>query len=282
MMRYLVNGIDKNTVSINDRGFQYGDGLFETIMVEKGRTIFLTEHFDRLDKGCSILGFPSIDRECFKNEIASLISSSEFGVLKIILTRGESERGFLSPPNINVTRVLSFSESLETKVHSLKKMNITLCETRLSQQPLLAGLKHLNQLERVLARSEWRQSDITEGLMLDGDNHVIEGTMSNIFIVKAGVINTSNLTQSGVKGIIRDVIIEQAQSLDIECKITTITLDDVLSADEVFMTNSIMLLQTVAKFMYKKRVVEFEEGPVAALMHDELCKNVIFQSGVTL
>ncbi|PCI68794.1 MAG: aminodeoxychorismate lyase [Piscirickettsiaceae bacterium] len=279
-MKYLVNGIDEATISINDRGFQYGDGLFETIMVEKGRAIFLTEHFDRLDKGCDVLGFPAVDRKRLKGEMMSLISSSEFGVLKIILSRGQSERGFLSPRNPDITRVLSFSKSAVSNVQSLKQMNITLCETRLSQQPLLAGLKHLNQLERVLARSEWRQPDITDGLMLDRDEHVIEGTMSNVFIVKDGVIKTTDLSQAGVKGVIRDVIIRQARVLDIECEVVFLTLDDVLNADEVFMTNSIMLLQSVAKFMYKKRVVEFEEGAVAIMMHDVLRKNVVTQSGV--
>jgi 4-amino-4-deoxychorismate lyase len=113
------------------------------------------------------------------------------------------------------------------------------CATRLSNQPLLAGLKHLNRLEQVIARSEWQDTDHAEGLMLDRVGRVIEGVFSNLFLVRAGVLITADLKRCGVAGVMRAELLFQAESLGIPTQITDISLDQLQWADEVFVCNSV-------------------------------------------
>jgi len=280
MTDYLVNGKAGGLISVQDRGFQYGDGLFETMLVENGNALFLSEHLDRLSYGCNVLAFPSIDRKLLEREVNEIVSNNQFGVLKIMLSRGESERGFLIPDKPKITRVVTFSSSLKSHMDvKLQHVNITLCKTRLSQQPLLAGIKHLNQLERVLARSEWKDTTVSEGLMLDNEGHVIEGTMSNVFVVKEGVIKTSDLNYAGVKGIMRDFILKRATEQGYDCQVTNLTLDDVLNADEVFITNSLILLKTVAKLTFLNRTATYVEGPVSPIMYGAIRDEILARHG---
>ncbi|HIF17533.1 MAG TPA: aminodeoxychorismate lyase [Cycloclasticus sp.] len=246
-VKMLINGQADGLISPLDRGFQYGDGLFETILVESGNAVFLSAHLTRLQKGCVVLGFPATDIRLIEREIAQLIGHHEYGVIKIILSRGVGERGFLPPNMPSVTRVISFSAADKGIATSLLAINLTLCKTRLSKQPLLAGIKHLNQLERVLARTELRRIEQVEGLMLDTDGAVIEGTMSNLFMVKDDILITPNLDNCGVSGVIRKMLIEQAQTDKIVCKVEALTLNDIKDADEVFVTNSLMPIRSVTE-----------------------------------
>lgn len=241
----LINGKIDGVISPLDRGFQYGDGLFETILVESGRASFLSAHLSRLQKGCVVLGFPVPDMTVIDNEITRLIANHKYGVIKIILSRGLGERGFLPPNKPSITRVITFNSAGKGIAKSLRPINLTLCQTRLSKQPLLAGIKHLNQLERVLARTELGELGQVEGLMLDTDGAVIEGTMSNLFIVKNDVLITPKLDNCGVSGVIRNMLIEHAQADRIPCKVDVLTLDDLQEAEEIFITNSLMPIRPV-------------------------------------
>ncbi|MEH6504038.1 MAG: aminodeoxychorismate lyase [Cycloclasticus sp.] len=243
--KLLINGEYRESISPLDRGFQYGDGLFETILVQSACPVFLAEHLDRLQKGCDVLGFPAVDRELISNELTSLINGQQHGLLKIVLSRGVGERGFLPPESPTVTRVVSFSPSNDAVNHALTSLALIQCETRLSRQPVLAGIKHLNQLERVLARRELGHSSAVEGLMLDTDGNVIEGTMSNLFIVKNDVLMTPKLDNSGVLGVIRCFLIQRAKQDGIDCKELELSLDDIKNADEIFMTNSLMPVSAI-------------------------------------
>ena len=141
-----------------------------------------------------------------------------------------------------------------------------LCQTRLAPQPLLAGLKHLNRLEQVLARDEWRAADIHEGVMCDSDGNVIEGVMSNLFLVRDGTLLTPDLSNCGVAGIIRQVVLEIAQALDIETNIGPITGADLNRADELFVTNSVIGLWPV-KALEARR---FDVGRISRTIAAEL------------
>jgi 4-amino-4-deoxychorismate lyase len=107
-------------------------------------------------------------------------------------------------------------------------------------QPALAGVKHLNRLENVLARAEWRDPEIAEGLLCDTDDNVIGGTMSNLFIARRGQLITPDLTRCGVAGVMRDLVMELAQTHGIPLQVTAIGLDDLFDADEVFVVNSVI------------------------------------------
>lgn len=243
-VKVLINGQASHSVDVLDRGFQYGDGLFETILVEKGCATFLNQHLKRLYKGCSVLGFPVLDEALIRHEILTLLKSSPSGVLKLIVTRGVGERGFLAPTEPLITRVISFNEQ-PTSIHdALTRCSLIHCRTQLSRQPLLAGIKHLNQLERVLARTELADQ-VGEGLMLDVNGKVIEGVMSNLFMVKDDCLITPSLDHSGVAGVIRGFLLEQAKQQGIDYKVKDLTLLELEEADEIFITNSLMPVRAI-------------------------------------
>lgn len=241
----LINGYASDRIDVRDRGFHYGDGLFETIWVESSTPIFLHEHLNRLQRGFDVLGFPALDRPLIQEEIQQVIGGRNHGVLKLILTRGVADRGLLPPEEPCITRVITFSPVVEPIGQHLLSLDLVVCETRLSRQPMLAGIKHLNQLERVLARREFAERQDTEGLMFDQDGIAIEGNMSNLFIVKNGVLKTPKLQHCGVKGIIRDFLIKSAHLDEVNCLQSELSLDDLKSADEIFMTNSLMPIRAV-------------------------------------
>jgi len=237
----LVNGDCREHIEISDRGFQYGDGLFETIAVINGQPVFFDRHMDRLNAGCHRLYIPFPGTELLALEAQNLSQHSSKAVLKLIITRGSGGRGYRQPAAIQPTRVLSlypFPDYPDT----YKEQGITarFCDTRLGLNPGLAGIKHLNRLEQIMARAEWTNPDIQEGIMLDMNEHVIEGTMTNLFYVKNETLYTSSLMLAGVAGIIRGIIMAMASEHGLSSIEHTFTKDELLSADEVFVCNSIV------------------------------------------
>lgn len=232
----LVNGTPQTHIEISDRGFQYGDGLFETITVHNGKAVFLQQHIDRLTAACQRLHIPAPDLDILHAEIKQLCQHVEQSVLKIIITRGSGGRGYRQPDNIQSTRVLSL-HPFPNYPDSYQSQGITarFCDTRLGVNPTLAGMKHLNRLEQVLARAEWNDDRIQEGIMLDINDCVIEGTMSNLFYSKNNQLYTATLTQSGIAGIIRAMIISHESVIEHSYKQA-----DLLAADELFLCNSVI------------------------------------------
>jgi len=240
---YLLNGETKHCIEFSDRGFQYGDGLFETIEVLNGIPVFLNQHLQRLSKGCEKLLIPIPDIEIFRKEAFQLAqsSASKQAVLKLIVTRGSGGRGYRQPEIIHPTRLFSlhpFPDYPES--YKRQGINIRFCNTRLGINPALSGIKHMNRLEQVVARSEWNSSEIQEGLMLDINGNIIEGTMSNIFLVKENVLYTPTIEQCGVEGIVRNIVISEAQKNQVYVVEKTLSKEDIKSADELFVTNSII------------------------------------------
>lgn len=241
---YLLNGKSEHCIEFSDRGFQYGDGLFETIEIKNGSPVFLTQHLQRLFKGCDRLLIPRPNSELIKKEVLQLIQSapeSKQAVLKLMLTRGSGGRGYRQPDTVLATRLLSlhpFPEYPEN--YSLQGINVRFCQSRLGLNPVLAGIKHMNRLEQVIARAEWSDPDIQEGLMLDMNDHVVEGTMTNLFVVKNQVLYTPLIEHCGVEGVIRNILIMLAKRNQIQVVQKTITKEELYSADELFVTNSII------------------------------------------
>ncbi|MDD1613864.1 MAG: aminodeoxychorismate lyase [Methylococcaceae bacterium] len=237
----LVNGECRGHIEISDRGFQYGDGLFETIAVTSGQPVFLGRHIDRLKAGCRRLYIPFPGTELLTFEAQKLSQHSSNAVLKLILTRGSGGRGYRQPDVIQTTRVLSLHPFPDyPDIYKEQGIVARFCDTRLGLNPGLAGIKHLNRLEQVLARAEWTDPDIQEGLMLDMNDHVIEGTMTNLFYVKNETLYTSSLSLAGVAGIMRGIIMAMSSEHDISVIEHTFTKDELLSANEVFVCNSIV------------------------------------------
>ena len=242
-----VNGKPGMQVATTDRGLLYGDGIFETISVHAGKPRFWPRHMARLQTGCHRLGISRVDLAQLRSEVDELLQvAAPTGslILKLIITRGVGQRGYWPDPDAQPTRILQLFEWPPGGADQ-DGIRATLCTLRLGNNPQLAGIKHLNRLEQVLARGEWDDPDIDEGLLLDQEGRVIEGTMSNLFLVKDGLLQTPDLTRCGVAGIMRAVILDRAMAAGIETRVCDLQLDDLYQADELFVCNSLFGIRPI-------------------------------------
>ena len=237
---HLINGSFNEGISPFDRGFAYGDGVFRTLKIEAGKPTHWAMHYQKLVADCATIGIVCPGVDLLQNDIELLFANDEIAVAKIIITRGEGERGYAIPAVSTPTRILikSSMPQYESSYYT-DGVTLHLCETRLSNQPKLAGIKHLNRLENVLARSEWQDEAIFDGLLLDTQDQVIECTMSNIFVRYGDHLLTPDLSQCGVAGITRQRILQMAKSLNLTTQVHTLPLTHLLKADEVLICNSI-------------------------------------------
>ena len=264
----LVNGLKTNQIESNDRGLLYGDGLFETVQILDGKLIFWEQHLARLLNGCDRLKIRRPDENVLFTEARALCDGVDKGVLKLIYTRGCGGRGYRYTETGEPGRILqrhSWPEHPER--YKIAGIRIRLCETRLGHNSLLAGLKHLNRLEQVLGRSEWLDDEgITEGLMADEQGNIIEGTMSNIFYVSKNTLFTPDLSQCGVKGIIRELVIKYANMNNLQIVEKNVSLEELQNADEIFITNSIIGLWPVNVFNER----EYNVGPMSKIIAEHI------------
>lgn len=237
----MINGSASDRIDVADRGLNYGDGLFETIAVRGGAPRFWQRHLQRLAHGCERLGLPAPESQCLASEAAELCVGVERAVLKIIITRGVGGRGYRPPTAAQATRIVAL-HPWPDHPSSYVDNGITarICETRLGHQPLLGGIKHLNRLEQVMARAEWDDVDVIEGVMLNNAGEPVCGTMSNLFVVHGGVLMTPDVSDCGIAGITRQRIIEIAREWGLSCDPARLTLDQLHQADESFVCNSII------------------------------------------
>jgi 4-amino-4-deoxychorismate lyase len=246
----LINGVATNQLPATDRAVQYGDGVFETIAVFNGEPRAWYRHMRRLFVGCAKLGIPQPDTELLAAEATQLYQEHGQGqgrlVLKIIISRGSGGRGYRPLPEVSPTRILAlYAWPEHTREWYNLGIRMHVCETRLACNPALAGIKHLNRIENVLASTEWQDKDITEGLMCNMQDEVIEGTMSNIFAVLDGNLHTPDLSHCGVAGTMRARVIEAAVEQGIKVNERSISLEELYSADELFVCNSILNIVAV-------------------------------------
>ncbi len=240
---FLLNGVKADTLSLQDRGLQYGDGLFETIAVRNHQLEFWQRHMQRLLDGCQRLRISVPDPELLLAEARQLLDGRGDAVLKIIVTRGQDGRGYRATTDSGSkpSRILAVNDLPDYPAdNQANGVVVRYCDTRLGTNPALAGIKHLNRLEQVMARSEWQDEFIFEGLMLAAHGRVTEGTMSNLFFVKAGILHTPDLSHSGVAGIVRDVVLKLARKQQIPVLIGHYNKADFTAADEVFISNSLI------------------------------------------
>jgi len=236
-----VDGAADDCVDASDRGLLYGDGLFETMAVQNGRVSRWARHMTRLLAGCERLGIPVVDTRLLAHEADELLAGNGQGVLKVIVTRGSGGRGYREPDRVVPRRILQLHPRPDFPPAACEAgVAVRMCTTRLSHNPQLAGIKHLNRLEQVLARREWDDPQIAEGLVLDVDGRLVEGTMSNLFVVREQRLLTPDLHHCGVAGIIRSVILELAERESLPAEIRALNATDLLAADEVFLCNSLI------------------------------------------
>lgn len=246
----LINGAPSGRVAVSDRGLQYGDGLFETIAVRNGSPCLWYRHMERLRRGCGVLGLPMPPLDVLLDECLSLIGYQGDGVLKIILTRGSGGRGYLPPVDPTPVRILClypFPDYPPTWQDA--GVAVTLCRMPMSENRRLAGLKHLNRLDQVLARNEVSGDGTVEGLMCDSRGCVIGGTMTNLFLWTDGLLTTPKLDTCGIAGTVRGLVLEEAQRSGIPVRIKDIRLPETGQAQGMFLTNAVAGVWPVRRFL---------------------------------
>ncbi len=233
-MRILVNGAEGDQIAATDRGFQYGDGVFETLRVRNGKPLLWDRHWQRLCRGLDQLRIPAIPETACLEDLRSFSAVDEC-MVKLIVTRGPGPRGYAVPTHTRPTRVTMGGEPLATTIE-VDIMRVGLCRTRARAQPL-PGCKHLNRIENVLARMEWGP-DWDEGLMLDSSGKAVCGTQSNLFIVENGALLTPPLRRSGIAGTRRSWLLEHARRAGIRVREEPLPLERVRAADAMFFSNA--------------------------------------------
>ncbi len=261
----LIDGQPQTSIDVRNRGLQYGDGLFETMAVVDGAVRRLQAHLARLRRGCECLGIALPESVLLETEIAALATGRAQAVLKLIVTRGDGGRGYAPPMHASPRRILWLDEWPRHPPHWAQQgVAVRFCRTVLGDQPQLAGIKHLNRLPQVLARSEWTPGEgaAAEGLMLDTHGHVVGGTMSNVFVAKEGRMLTPRLDRCGVAGTMRGAVLEAAAQAGVSCEETTLTRAALLAADEIFLTNALIGIWPVQRVEDQP----FTPGPLTRLM----------------
>jgi 4-amino-4-deoxychorismate lyase len=256
----LINGQAINLLSVADRSIHYGDGVFETIALKTGVMPFWSSHYQRLAEGCDRLKISLPSEGVLLKEIDSLKQDMDRAVIKVIVTRGSGGRGYRPPQEIKSRRIVQCHPWPDYSIAYYQQgVRVIFCQTLVSENPVLAGIKHLNRLDSVLAASEWQSPDITEGFMCNAQGEVIQGTRSNIFCAREGVLYTPDLQQAGVKGVMRAQILNWAKQEDISVVVKPISRMELLLADEVFITNSIFGIWPVCAIEDKM----FAVGPLS-------------------
>ncbi|WP_435626728.1 aminodeoxychorismate lyase [Candidatus Ferrigenium straubiae] len=247
----LVNGVPGNSISIRDRGLLYGDGVFRTLRAAKGKALHWPLHFLKLQHDCAALGISCPGEALLRAELDQVLAQHPDGVVKLIVTRGEGTRGYTPPADVVPTRIWDFSPLPDYPSQwSTEGIKAHVCSLRLAAQPRLAGVKHLNRLENVLAAAELsaaQQHDgqLAEGLLLDAEGHLIEGARSNLFLVLQGELVTPDLSRCGTAGMQRERVMAWASQHGVTLQVRDVALEEALQADELFLVNSVIGLWPV-------------------------------------
>jgi 4-amino-4-deoxychorismate lyase len=239
----FVDGVPAANVSVLDRALHYGDGLFETIACRSGRARLLSMHVERLLSGCQRLGIPGVEAETVRAEIESLARGAGDAIVKLIVTRGDMQaRGYAPAGSERARRIaLRYPWPAEDR----QPARVRTARMRLGENPALAGLKHLNRLEQVLARAELLGTSESDLLLFGSSGRLVSGTMSNVFIVQNERLVTPRLDTCGVAGVMRRFVMQQARAAGIAVEERSIEATEVAAAGEMFFTNARLGVQPV-------------------------------------
>lgn len=227
------------------RGIAYGDGVFETMRVHRGAVHWWPRHRARLAQGASRLRLALPDAAFIEARIAECVDGIEDGVLKLVVSRGAGGRGYAPVPDAPPDWQLALHPLPDPGPET--GLALRWCETRLSVQPLLAGIKHCNRLEQVLARAEWpalaaHVGTADEGLMRDADGAVTCAIAANLFVLRDGRWTTPLLDRCGIAGVLRGWALEALEAIE-----ARLMPADVLAADAVFLCNAVRGILPVAR-----------------------------------
>ena len=251
----LIDGKKQSKASIFNRNTQFGDGLFETCLVENKKLLFWSNHFERMKLGCDRLKISMIDETLWLSDIKKAFSLMKIDncIVKLVLSRGESLRGYSYKDNIRPIRITIVSEL--KKNNQDKTFSLEFCNSGYNSNPKLAGIKHCNRLEQVIARAGIKVDD---GIMLDENENVVSVTQGNIFCIQGNRLITPNLDKCGIEGTRRAVILKIAVDLGFDINIKNLSVAELLRSDEVFISNSIQgvgPVNQIEDFVYSKHKI---------------------------
>jgi 4-amino-4-deoxychorismate lyase len=237
----LVNGVAAETVAATDRGLAYGDGVFRTLRSRRGKPRWWPDHYRKLAQDCAALEIACPSEDALSGEVERVTDPALDEVVKIIVTRGSGARGYALPRQAAPSRIVMSTPMPDYPAEFRRGgIKVHLCRTRLASQPRLAGVKHLNRLENVLARAEWDDPSIAEGLLSDADGNIVSGIMTNLFIVESGRLVTPEIARCGVAGVTRARVIAAARKAGMTCREETVSHARLMEADEALLTNSVI------------------------------------------
>lgn len=243
----LIAGRHEQTIHALDRGLAYGDGVFRTMRARAGRVSYWQRHYRKLVADCRSIDIVCPAEAVLVSDMQEILQAEPDCVLKIIITRGSGGRGYAPPAGVEPTRMVASFPLPPARADAMEAgVRVRWCSSRLSIQPALAGVKHLNRLENVLARGEWSDPDIAEGLMLDTAGLVIEATAANLFLLERGRFVTPALTGCGVAGVQRERMLAILPQLGYTCSVEAVTPQRLLAADQALLVNSLIGLWWVA------------------------------------
>ena len=224
-----------------DRGLEFGDGVFETIAVVAGRPRLLDAHLARLASGCSRLRLAPPAAELLRAEVATAARTPGTGLVKLIVTRGAGGDGYAPVAGaVPHHRLYALPARQRPATFATDGVAVRWCDVRLAEQPLLAGIKHLNRLEQVLARAEWTDPAVAEGLLRDVHGRLVCGTMSNVFIVIRDQLVTPSLARAGVAGVMRAALLEAFRAAGAAVVERDVEPAELATASELFLSNALI------------------------------------------
>jgi len=268
-----VNGRPAVEVSALDRGLHYGDGLFETIACPQGRARLLDRHLRRLAAGCARLAIAPIDPLAIAHEVREVAAGADRAIIKVLLTRGPATaRGYNVSGDEQPTRItLRYRWPEDDVALGEQGVRVRIASMRLGENPALAGLKHCNRLEQVLARREWNDPQISEALMFSSSGALISGTMSNVFLVRDSMLLTPRLDRCGVAGVMRAEVLAAAAGCGIPAQERGLDETDLMRSQELFLTNALIGIRPVRDVAGRPLV----PGPVTRQLQAELAVRLL-------
>jgi branched-chain amino acid aminotransferase len=240
-MILMLNGepvpLDQVTLSPFDRGFLYGDGLFETILVRNGRPFRLSSHLDRLRTGCRFLKIPwNTPLPAMEARTETLLRRNAVrdAVLKIQVTRGTGARGYSIVGANSPTEIMSLHPAPEP--HPALRWNLRTSSYRVMAGDPLAQIKSCSKILHVLAKTEAQEAGADEALLLNQHLEVAEATCANVFWIEQNTVFTPPPESGALPGITRQIALDLCTSLGCKCFEERASLDRISQSDGLFLT----------------------------------------------
>jgi 4-amino-4-deoxychorismate lyase len=273
----FIDGRAAASLPLPDRGFAYGDGLFETLLVRGRQPAWLALHAERLSAGLARLGIPEPPwRDHLAASLAAFNAPPErWLTLRLTVTRGDGPRGY-APPATPVPRtVIELAEAPLDPLAAPAPLHTAIARLRWARQPALAGLKHLNRLEQVLAARECGERGLDELLVCDTAGSLVAATRGNLFLLRGDVLATPDLAACGIAGTRRRLLLDTlAPALGLAGEVTTLEPAALGSADALFCCNSLRGIVAIGRHEQRQWRAHPVIERLQATYREALCASV--------